>query len=98
MKGERKLSSDIMTVMDLEFRDVPSYGHGSNKVTTGNNANLVVDDSVILNPDKDAVMAIIDEIYNNDGKCNKDLRCPCDTFLKYRHCGRGLFKNIRGGN
>lgn len=53
---------------------------------------------MILNPNKDVVMKIIDRIYKCNGKCpcqpndsNKDTRCPCYDFIENNNCHCHLF-------
>lgn len=76
----------IVTVMDMERTDGCVW-------TSSGPSVISPKSSIRLNPDKSEVMKIINEIYDNDGRCNKELQCPCDTFMRHGHCGRGLFKN-----
>lgn len=53
---------------------------------------------MILNPNKDVVLKIIDRIYKCEGKCpcqpndpNRDTRCPCFDFIENQNCHCRLF-------
>lgn len=53
---------------------------------------------MILNPDYEKTIRIIDRIYKCNGKCpcqpsnsNKDTRCPCYDFLENNICHCKLF-------
>lgn len=55
---------------------------------------------LILNPDKEYTLKIINSIYKNDGYCpckivkNEKNKCPCEDMQNNKICHCELFINI----
>ena len=93
MRGDIEMNDNTpITVLDLEMAALDLERLNKYGITLHVTDSREEHKKPVLNPDKNIVMNILDDIYYHDGVCtNCSCKCPCSQLIESGLCNRGMF-------